>query len=32
MLIETKYGKIEGVDKGSYMEYRGVHDAKTQER
>ena len=28
MIIETKYGKMEGVDKGSYIEYRGVPYAK----
>lgn len=28
MIVETKYGKIEGVDKGSYIEYRGVPYAK----
>ncbi len=27
-MIETKYGKIEGVDQGEYVEYRGVPFAK----
>ncbi len=27
-MIETKYGKIEGVDQGAYVEYRGVPFAK----
>lgn len=27
-LIETKYGKLEGVDRGDYVEYRGVPYAK----
>lgn len=26
--IETKYGKIEGVDQGTYVEYRGIPYAK----
>lgn len=28
MVIETRYGKMEGVDKGAYIEYRGVPYAK----
>lgn len=28
MIVETKYGKIEGIDKGNYVEYRGVPYAK----
>lgn len=28
MIIDTKYGKIEGIDQESYMEYRGVPYAK----
>ncbi len=28
MIVETKYGKLEGVDKGSYIEYRGVPYAR----
>lgn len=28
MVVETKYGKIEGVDRGDYIEYRGVPYAK----
>ena len=27
-MIETKYGKIEGIDRGDYMEYRGIPFAK----
>lgn len=28
MIVETRYGKIEGIDRGSYIEYRGVPYAK----
>lgn len=28
MVIETKYGKLEGIDKGNYVEFRGVPYAK----
>lgn len=28
MVVETKYGKLKGIDKGSYIEYRGVPYAK----
>lgn len=28
MIIETKYGKLKGLDKGNYVEYRGVPYAK----
>ena len=27
-MIETKYGKIQGIDQGEYVEYRGVPFAK----
>lgn len=28
MIAETKYGKIEGIDRGGYIEYRGIPYAK----
>ena len=24
-MIETKYGRLEGLDRGDYVEYRGVY-------
>lgn len=27
-MIETKYGKVEGIDRGEYLEYRGIPYAK----
>ena len=28
IMVETKYGRIEGVDCGEYVEYRGIPYAK----